>query len=127
MGLFWFIAKDRSPSHFASLSRPFSRVAEVAGFKTLDEGHADVWPTLQRLDRNLVDHDYDYFPRGRVNWRKEDDRWLLVLDPKLNRETFIAYIVLAWKIPRNRLLVLTDAHYRSLARVGAPRSLEGPK
>jgi hypothetical protein len=39
----------------------------------------------------------------------------------------IAYIVLAWKIPTNRLLVLTDAHYRSLARVGAPRSLEGPK
>jgi hypothetical protein len=62
-----------------------------------------------------------------VNWRKEDDRWILVLDPKLNRETFIAHIVLAWKIPRNRLLVLTDAHYRSLARVGARRSLEGPK
>jgi len=82
---------------------------------------------LQRLDQTLADYDYDYFPRGRVNWRKEDDRWLLVLDPKLNRGTFIAYIVLAWKLPRNRLLVLTDAHYRSLARVGAPRSLEGPK
>ena len=127
LGLFWFIAKDRGPSRFASISRPFSGVAEVAGFKTLDEGHVDVWPTLQRLDQTLADYDYDYFPRGRVNWRKEDDRWLLVLDPKLNRGTFIAYIVLAWKIPRTRLLVLTDAHYRSLARVGAPRALEGPK
>jgi hypothetical protein len=127
VGLFWFIAKDRNPSRFASISRPFSRVAEVAGFKTLDEGHVDVWPMVQRLDETLADHDYDYFPRGRVNWRKEDDRWLLVLDPKLNRGTFIAYIVLAWKLPRNRLLVLTDAHYRSLARVRAPRSLEGPK
>jgi hypothetical protein len=125
LGLFWFIAKDRNPSRFASISRPFSRVAEVAGFKTLDEGHVDVWPTLQRLDRSLADYDYDYFPRGRVNWRKADDRWLLVLDPKLNRGSFIAYIVLAWKIPRTRLIVLTDAHYRSVARVGAPRSLEG--
>ena len=124
MGLFWFIAKDRNASRFASISRPFSEVAEVAGFKTLDEGHVDVWPMVQRLDQTLADYDYDYFPRGRVNWRKEDDRWLLVLDPKLNRGTFIAYIVRAWEIPPNRLLVLTDAHYRSLARVGAPRSLE---
>ena len=121
VGLFWFIAKDRNTSRFASISRPFSRVAEVAGFKTLDEGHVDVWPTIQRLDGTLADYDYDYFPRGRVNWRKEDDRWLLVLDPKLNRATFIAYIVLAWKIPGNRLLVLTDAHYRSLARIGPPQ------
>ena len=82
LGLFWFIAKDRSPSRFASLSRPFSGVSEVAGFKTLDEGHVDIWPTVQRLDQILMDYDYDYFPRGRVNWRKEDDRWLLVLDPK---------------------------------------------
>ena len=127
LGLFWFIAQDREPSRFASISRPFSRVAEVAGFKTLDEGHVDVWPTVQRLDRTVLDYDYDYFPRGRVNWRKQDDTWLLVLDPQLNRAPFITQIVRAWKIPRNRLLVLTDAHYRSLARVGAPRSLEGSK
>jgi hypothetical protein len=72
----------------------------------------DVWPTLQHLDQSLDHYDYDYFPRGRVNWRKEDDRW------------FIAYIVLAWKIPRNRLIVLTDAHYRSMARVGAPQDFK---
>jgi len=119
LGLFWFIAKDRSPSRFASLSRPFSSVSEVAGFKTLDEGHVDIWPTVQRLDQTLVD--YDYFPRGRVNWRKEDDRWLLVLDPKLNRSPFITYVAVAWKISRKRLLVLTDGHYRNLARVGPPQ------
>jgi hypothetical protein len=37
---------------------------------------------------------------------KEDDRWILVLDSKLNRSPFITHIVLAWKIPPNRLLVL---------------------
>jgi hypothetical protein len=70
LGLFWFIAKgDRRPSRFTSISRPFSRILEVAGFKTLDEGHVDVWPTVQRLDHTLVDYEYDYFPRGRANWR----------------------------------------------------------
>jgi hypothetical protein len=74
-----------------------------------------------RLDQTLMDYDYDYFPRGRVNWRKEDDRWLLVLDRKLSRAPYVTHIVNAWKIPRSRLLILTDAHYRSIARVGPPQ------
>ena len=121
LGLFWFIAQDRKPSRFTSCSRPFSQVSEVAGFKTLDEGHVDIWPAVQHLDQTLVEYDYDYFPRGRVNWRKEDDRWLLLLDPKLNRAPFISHVVTVWKIPPDRLLVLTDAHYRSMARVGSPQ------
>jgi hypothetical protein len=127
LGLFWFTAQDHNPSRFASFSRPFSRVCEIGGFKTLDEGHVDVWPTLQRLDQTLLPHEYEYFPRGRVNWRKEDDRWLLVLDPKLNRSPFITHIVTTWRIPRNRLLVLPDAHYRSIARVGPPQQGKGPE
>jgi hypothetical protein len=121
LGLFWFIAKDHDFSRFASCSRPFSQVSEVAGFKTLDDGHIDIWPTLHRLDPTLLDFDYDHFPRGRVNWRKEDDRWLLVLDPKLSRAPFITLIVTLWNIPRHRLLVLTDDHYRSVASVGPPQ------
>jgi hypothetical protein len=120
LGLFWFIAKDRTSSRFASLSRPFCEVSEIGGFKTLDEGHVDVWPRLQRVDQTLLPYEYEYFPRGRVNWRKEDDRWLLVLDPKLNHSPFITYIVIAWKLPLKRLLVLPDAHYRSISRVGPP-------
>lgn len=125
LGLFWFIAKDRNPSRFASLSRPFSEVFEIGGFKTLDEGHVDVWPTLQRVDQTLMPYEYEYFPRGRVNWRKDDDRWILVLDPKLNHSPFITHIVIAWTIPPNRLLVLSDAHYRSVARIGGPAAGQG--
>jgi hypothetical protein len=121
LGLFWFIAQDRKPSRFTSCSRPLSQVSEVAGFKTLDEGHVDIWPTIQRLDPTLLNYDYDYFPRGRMNWRKEDDRWLLVLDRKLSRAPFVTHIVNAWKIPPDRLLILHDAHYRSIARVGPPQ------
>jgi len=118
LGLFWFIAKNRNPSQFASFSRSFSDVSEIEGFKTLDEGHVDVWPALQRVDQTLVPYEYEYFPRGRVNWRKEDNRWILVLDPKLNSSPFITYIVIAWKIPPSQLLVLSDGHYRGMARIG---------
>ena len=47
--------------------------------------------------------------------------WILVLDPKLNSSPFITYIVIAWKIPPSQLLVLSDAHYRSVARIGPPQ------
>jgi hypothetical protein len=125
LGLFWFIAKNRNPSQFASLSRPFSDVSEIEGFKTLAEGHVDVWPAFQRVDQTLAPYEYEYFPRGRVNWRKEDNRWILVLDPKLNRSPFITYSVIAWKLPLNRLLVLSGSHYRSVARVGPPQQGNG--
>src|SRR5436309_2374456 len=72
LGLFWFIAKSRSASRLAPMSRPFSGVAEGRGSKTLDEGHVGVWPTLLCLDQSLTNYDYDYFPR-RVNWREEQD------------------------------------------------------
>jgi hypothetical protein len=120
LGLFWFIAQERNPSRFASCSRPFSKVSEVAGFKSLDEGHVDIWPILQRLDATLLPYDYEYFPRGRVKWRK-DDKWILILDPKLRHAPFIAHILIAWKIPRNLLVVLTDPRYRSTASVGLPQ------
>jgi hypothetical protein len=32
----------RQSRRLAALSRPFRQVSEVAGFKTLDEGHVDV-------------------------------------------------------------------------------------
>jgi len=121
LGLFWFIAQDCKPSRFVSCSRPFSQVSEVAGFKTIDEGHVDIWPLIQRLDPTLLGYDYDYFPRGRVNWRKEDNRWLLILDRKLMGASFVTDIVNAWKIPTHRLLVLHDAHYCSLAHIGPPQ------
>jgi hypothetical protein len=118
LGLFWFVATDRKASRFASLSRSFNEVAEIGGFKTLDEGHVDVWLKLKRLHQALVPYEYEHFPRGRVNWRKEDDKWILLLDPKLNSDPFIAHVTNTWSLPRNRLLVLTDAHYRSVAHVG---------
>jgi hypothetical protein len=69
LGLFWFIANDRKASRFASFSRPFKAVAEIGGFKTIEEGHVNIWPALQRDDPGLEGYEYDYFPRGRVNWR----------------------------------------------------------
>ncbi len=93
---------------------------EIGGFKTLDEGHVDVWRSFQRRYPDLRHHEYEAFPRGRVNWRAGDNAWLLLLDPKLNEDHFTPVVINAWNLPRTRLLIMTDAHYRSRQRVGPP-------
>jgi hypothetical protein len=125
IGLFWFIAKDRNLARFAEVSRPWSSVPTVAGKKALDQEHADVWSIVQKLDHKLQRYPGDYFPRGRLIWLEDRDRWELMVDQKLNRGAFVAHIAIAWKTPLRRLVVNVDSEYRSLACVGVPKQIEG--
>jgi hypothetical protein len=125
IGLFWFIAKDRNPARFAGVSRPWSSVPTVAGKKSLDQDHADVWPIVQKLDQKLQQYPGDYFPRGRLIWSEDDNRWQLFVDQKLKRGAYVAHIAIAWKTPLKRLVVNVDSQYRSSACVGFPEQGEG--
>lgn len=125
IGLFWFIAKDRNPARFAGVSRPWSSVPTVAGKKALDQEHADVWSIVQKLDHKLQRYPGDYFPRGRLIWLEDGDRWQLLVDQKLNRGAYVAHIAIAWKTPLRRLVVNVDSEYRSFACVGFPERVEG--
>jgi hypothetical protein len=120
IGIFWFVAETLESSRFLSFSRPWTEVREIAGFKTLDEGHVDVWPLFQRQYPFLRVYEYEAFPRGRVNWSADGDQWLLLLDPKLEGRSFISHIVKEWNLPIDRLTIMTDPHYRSSQQVGLP-------
>lgn len=120
IGIFWFVAETPESSRFLSFSRPWHEVHEIAGFKTLDEGHVDVWPSFQRQHGFLRVYEYEAFPRGRVNWSADGDRWLLLLDPKLKGQSFTSLIVKEWNLPIDRLTIMTDPHYRSSQQVGPP-------
>jgi hypothetical protein len=99
IGLFWFVAKDRNPARFAGVSRPWSSLPTVAGKKVLVQDHADVWPIVRKLDHWLQRYPDDYFPRGRLIWLEDGDRWQLLVDQKLNRGAYVAHVALAWKTP----------------------------
>lgn len=122
IGLFWFVSEVQQHARFLPCSRPWSEVAEIGGFKTLEEGHVDVWPFFQRQHPFLRVYEYEAFPRGRVNWSADDDQWLLLLDPKLKVTKFTNYIVKCWNLPLDRLTVMTDPHYRSSESVSEPDS-----
>lgn len=91
------------------VAHPAPEVPSVSGFRTLELGHAEAWPRL----RGSLSPDYGDYPRGRVNWRAEDDRYLLLLDPVLLRGDWRERIAARFRLPMGRSLTLTDPHYRS--------------
>ena len=112
LGLFWVAPDSRGTWDVRDRSQPFTKVMEVGGFRTLDEGHVDVWPQFG----GHLDPDYGVYPRGRVNWRAEDGCFLLLYDPVLSRGGWIARLTERFILPPERTLVMTDAHYRSRIR-----------
>ncbi|KAA2235882.1 hypothetical protein [Salinarimonas soli] len=123
LGLFWFARTERQTCVFVGAARSFVEVAEIAGFRTLEEGHVEIWPFIQRRESYLRSYEYEDFPRGRVNWIADENTWLLLLDQKLNSQPYIKRIVECWRIPTERLRVAPDPHYRSSERVGSPENL----
>jgi hypothetical protein len=120
LGLFWFIAKNRNASRFAAVSRPLVEVPEIGDFQKLNESHTDTWSEVQRLDSSLKQYEFDFFPRGRVDFFRPGRRWILSLDSKLQRGAFVAHIVLQWGIPPGHLTVKVARDYQSIASVGPP-------
>lgn len=124
LGLFWFAKTPSGSTLFICKAKPFSEVQEIGGFRTLEEGHVDVWEAVRRDVPALRHHEYEDFPRGRVNWRAEDDRFLLLLDLKLDSSFFRRFVAKRWRLPPERTLVVTDSHYRSIENVGPPPTPE---
>lgn len=116
VGLFWALPLRSGPWGIVSASQLQSAVPEIAGFQTLDLGHVDVWPRIRREAGSQVRGEYEEFPRGRVNWRREDGRFLLLLDRSLNRPTWRTRLLVRFGLPAEAVLVMTDPHYRSIHR-----------
>lgn len=53
IGLFWGLPGAGSWPRLIGLSRRVSKVSEIGGFRTLEEGHVDVWPQITRRWANL--------------------------------------------------------------------------
>jgi hypothetical protein len=114
------MARTGISSRFVSSSRPFSRILEAAGFKTLEEGHA----------RHLADRTASEFKRRRLRIRpisagpgelvRKRRRVAPNSRPANQPLPFINHIVRTWHLPRERLQVLTDAHCYSSVTVDLP-------
>lgn len=113
LGIFWgFRIGDGKPV-ILPVSVPEAEVPLIAGFRTLETGHVDAWPAIRRTIPLLKGKEYDEVPRGRVNWREDDGRYLLMGDHKLLGRDFLKQIMAHFELPVSRTLVMSDPHYRT--------------
>lgn len=110
LGIFWF-APTRSGWRFLSRSKRFDQIQTIAGFKTYEPGHADVWDAVRKRDPGLAQLSYDQVPRGRVNWREADSTFLLLADEIILARNLHMMLTEKWRLPRDRVHVLRDLHY----------------
>ena len=113
LGIFWGIRIGDGKPTILPISVPETEVPLIGGFRTLDTGHIDAWPTILSTTPLLKGKEYDEVPRGRVNWREEDGRYLLIADRKLISKNFLKQIMIVFKLPEKKTLVMSDPHYRT--------------
>ena len=116
LGVFWALPISGRAWDIVSVSCPFHEVPAIGGFRTLEAGHVDLWPRIRQKTGPEVTGEYEDFPRGRVNWREEDQRFLLLLDPMLHRPGWVARVRAMFALPAASTLIMTDTHYRSVRK-----------
>lgn len=94
-------------------SSPFDEVPTLGGFKTHPQGHIDVWEEFRRERQDLLRFPYEYFPRGRVNWREDDDTYLFLADALVFEQQLHQILLEDWHLRSEQVLFLRDPHYNS--------------
>ncbi len=112
LGIFWLVPQLRGLQILVGFAHAFDDVPTIGGFKTLDDGHIDLWPILTREYRHLANQEYDDHPRGRVNWRESDGCFLLFADRRILNAGYHRVLIEAWSLPAPRTRVSPDEHYR---------------
>ncbi|MBZ9815759.1 hypothetical protein [Mesorhizobium sp. CA7] len=85
-------------------------------------GHFDFWSTMQslgpkwlsvqKLSVELLSTEYEDWPRGRVSFSLESNRFILFVDPRLRNSSQIAMIRKRFCVPENLFDVRSDSHYQ---------------
>lgn len=74
VGLFFYVNEQL---YFSGCS--LNDAENYGDFLVYDQGHYDVWERLKHLNKNHT-VPYDYYPRGRIVYRKTDDTFIIYYD-----------------------------------------------
>lgn len=96
-----------------ALSHPELDVPVIGGFRTTEDSHVEAWQRVCTAHRGLSSYSYEHFPRGRVNWREDDGRYLLLADRSIIETGRHEALARRWRLPLDRLTVARDDHYRT--------------
>jgi hypothetical protein len=100
---------------------PLPEAERYADGITHSGSHIDYWDKLARAGAVPQD-EYDEHPRGRVNFNKKTDRYLLLADKCiLEKPEMLKQIMTDMKLPATQTDVLSDSHYKCYRCLGGSR------
>jgi hypothetical protein len=94
-------------------STPLSQAERYGDFKIHERGHDEYWQALLRAGAVPPGAEYEEFPRGRVAYDTRTQRFSLLADRCVLRNTSkVAELIQILCLPGDRTATDTDPHYR---------------
>jgi hypothetical protein len=95
---------------------PVAEAEAYGDFQTHPHGHLEWWPRLVRRLKLLCPPSYDYYPRGRVNYARSEERYQLYLDRCLLKEPHMVQSILQrMRLANQEVAIVADEHYQCAA------------
>jgi len=123
VGILWGISDGGRMTLLADKT-PIDQAESYGDSITHGTGHAEFWEELSRQGaaglaaRNLPTapawYPYEAYPRGRVVYWPNEQKFIIYVDRRLQGATFIAKIIAEFGISVGRFEVKSDPHYRAV-------------
>ncbi|MEZ5819250.1 MAG: hypothetical protein R3D82_00430 [Xanthobacteraceae bacterium] len=123
VGIFWGIPEPDGSWTILVDVTSLAEAEPYGDFLTHPRGHYEVWTQWQKrraapvtsrfILQTIVDHEYEFFPRGRIVYNIETGEFILYADRRLHQRATIARIVGQFGLAAGTFAVRSDAHYRS--------------
>lgn len=124
VGIVWGVRDGCGPLQLVTDCTLLTAAETYGDCLTHPHGHHEVWEGWRRLGpaglarRGLPPliawHEYEHFPRGRVVFDTEVDRFTLYADRNLQAPAILGRILYAFGLDLARCDVRSDPHYRSV-------------
>lgn len=124
VGIFWAIQEQGAAVSIEDHRCSLKEAEPYGTMLTCPHGHYEVWEQWHKAGGQaaIAGSEYEEWPRGRIVYDSESDRFILYADAQILRDpALIAQINERFGLPMDRIDAKRDNHYRSTRRLSRPR------
>ena len=130
VGIFWLVAMPDGQARLLATGCSLDGAEAYGDFLTFADGHYEVWECWRRtrsrdaeLSGLVRNFEYEYWPRGRIVFDRENNSFTLYADRKLMRDDVLAAIRRKFCISEQPTSTKSDFHYQSSWDAAAARAI----
>ena len=106
VGIFWIL-----PDGLLAFGVPYPEGEKYGDFLNTPDGHYETWEKLRKISGKLPE-DYTAYPRGRIVYRINDQKFLVYMNRKhLNNTRIRESIVREFQLLADHVEFIHDRHY----------------